>query len=97
MADRECSRLTRKESAECKIGYSYSPGRVTWSAQLGPVLNEDSPDALREAIKRGYAEVLEKIGEWTRGASPAAIGSRRRGRRTWPTIRFRSPGLRLLS
>jgi hypothetical protein len=33
---------------------------VTWSAQVGPVLNEDSPDALRESIKRAYVGMLEK-------------------------------------
>ena len=59
------------EFPECRIGYSYQPGGVaTWSAQLGPVLNADSPDALREVIKRAYAEVLEKVGERTRLASP---------------------------
>jgi hypothetical protein len=40
----------------------------------------DSLAALREAIKRAYVEVLEKVRERTRGASLAAIGSRRR----WP-------------
>jgi hypothetical protein len=70
----EMQRLLEEEFPECKIGYSYQPGRVTWSAQLGPVLNEASPDALREAIKRAYAELLEKIGERTRDASPAAAG-----------------------
>jgi hypothetical protein len=67
-------KLLEEEFPECKIGYSYRPGRVTWTAQLGPVLNTDSPDALREAIKRAYVEVLEKISERTRGASPAATG-----------------------
>jgi hypothetical protein len=38
------------------------------------MLNEDSPDALRESIKRAYAEAVEKIGERTRNASPAAAG-----------------------
>jgi hypothetical protein len=55
----------------CKIGYSYRPGHVTWTAQFGPVLNTDSPDALRDAIKRAYVEVVEKISERTRGAAPA--------------------------
>jgi hypothetical protein len=32
---------------------------VTWSAQVGPVLNADNPDALRESIKRAYAEMVE--------------------------------------
>jgi hypothetical protein len=63
-------RLPEEEFPECKIGYSYQPGHVTWSAQLGPVLNADSPDALRDAIKRAYAEVLEKISERAPGASP---------------------------
>jgi len=67
-------RLLEEEFPECKIGYSYQPGRVTWSAQLGPVLNADSPDALRDVIKRAYAEVLEKISERTRGTAPAATG-----------------------
>ena len=67
-------RLLEVEFPECKIGYSYQPGRMTWSAQLGPVLNADSPDALRDVIKRAYAEVLEKISERTRGAAPAATG-----------------------
>jgi hypothetical protein len=47
---------------------------VTWSARLGPVLNTDSPDALRDAIKRAYVDVLDKISERTLGASPAAAG-----------------------
>jgi hypothetical protein len=63
-------KMLEEEFPECKIGYSYQPGRVTWSAQLGPVLNTDSPDALRAAIKRAYVEVLEKISERMRGASP---------------------------
>jgi hypothetical protein len=68
----QMQRLLEEEFPECKIGYSYRPGHVTWSAQLGPVLNTDSADALREAIKRAYVEVLEKISERTRSASPAA-------------------------
>ena len=67
-----------KKSSLCKIGYSYQPGRVTWSAQVGPVLNEDSPDALRESIKRAYAEMVEKIGERTRGALLGRTGFTRR-------------------
>jgi hypothetical protein len=67
-------KLLEEEFPECRIGYAYQPGRVTWSAQVGPMLNEDSPDALREAIKCAYAEMLEKISERTRGASPAAAG-----------------------
>jgi len=67
-------KMLEEEFPECKIGYSYSPGCVTWSAQVGPVLNGDSPDALRDAIKRAYVEVLEKIGERMRDASPAAAG-----------------------
>ena len=47
---------------------------MTWSAQLGPVLNEDSPDALRESILRAYAAMVEMISERTRGASRAATG-----------------------
>jgi hypothetical protein len=70
----QMQRLLEEEFPECKIGYSYQPGHVTWSAQLGPVLNADSPDALREAIKRAYVEVLEKISERTRDAAPAATG-----------------------
>ena len=65
-------RVLEEEFPECKIGYAYRPGHVTWSAQIGPALNADSPDALREAIKRAYAEVLEKISERTRGAASAA-------------------------
>lgn len=53
--------VLEEEFPECKIGYSYHPDHVTWSAQIGPVLNADSPDALRAAIKRAYAEVLEKM------------------------------------
>jgi hypothetical protein len=68
----ETQRLLEEAFPECKIGYSYQPGRVTWSAQVGPLLNEDSPEALRESIKRAYAELLEKIGEQTQGASSAA-------------------------
>jgi hypothetical protein len=67
-------KMLEEEFPECKIGYSCRPGRVTWSAQVGLVLNEDSPDALRGAIKRAYVELLEKIGERTRGASPVATG-----------------------
>jgi hypothetical protein len=70
----QTQRLLEEEFPECKIGYSYRPGHVTWTAQLGPVLNTDSPDALRDAIKRAYVEVLEKISERTRGVSPAASG-----------------------
>ncbi len=70
----QTQRLLEEEFPECKIGYSYRPGHVTWTAQLGPVLNADSPDALREAIKRAYVEVLEKLSERTRGASPASPG-----------------------
>ena len=70
----QMQRLLEEEFPGCKIGYSYSPGHVTWSAQLGPMLNEDSPDALRESIKRAYVEVLEKIGERIWGSSPAATG-----------------------
>lgn len=65
-------RLLEEEFPECKIGYSYRPDQVTWTAQLGPVLNADSPDALRDGIKRAYIEVLERMSERTRGASPAA-------------------------
>jgi hypothetical protein len=67
-------KMLGEEFPEWKIGYSYSPGRVTWSAQLGPMLNEDSPDALRESIKRAYAAMVEKIGERTRDASPTTAG-----------------------
>jgi hypothetical protein len=70
----QMQRLLEEEFPECKIGYSYRPGHVTWTAQLGPVLSTDSLDALREAIKRAYVEVLEKISERTRDASPAATG-----------------------
>ena len=43
-----------------------------------PVLNTDSPDALRDAIKRAYTKsVMEKISQRTRGASPAAPANRR--------------------
>jgi hypothetical protein len=61
-------RLLEQEFPECKIGYSCRPGHVTWTAQLGPALNAGSPGALREAIKRAYVEVVEKISERTRGA-----------------------------
>jgi len=70
----QMQRLLEEEFPECKIGYSYRPDYVTWTAQLGPVLSTDSPDALREAIKRAYVEVVEKVGERTRGSSPAATG-----------------------
>ena len=63
-------KLLEEEFPECKIGYAYHPGRVTWSAQLGPVLNADSPDALRDAINRAYVEVVAKISERTQGAAP---------------------------
>ena len=61
-----------EEFPNCKTGYSDRPGHVTWSAQLGPMPNEDSPDALRGSIRRGYAEMVKKLGERTRDASPAA-------------------------
>lgn len=67
-------KMLEREFPECKIGYSYRPGHVTWSAQLGPMLSEVSPDALRESIKRAHAEMVGKIGERTRDASPAAPG-----------------------
>jgi hypothetical protein len=78
-------KMLEEEFPECKFGYSYQPGRVTWSAQVGPVLNADNPDALREAIKSAYVEMLEKISERTRGASPAATEepSAVARRRTW--------------
>jgi hypothetical protein len=57
----QVQRLLEEEFPECKIGYAYRPGHVTWSAQLGPVLNADSPDALRAVIRRAYAEVLRKM------------------------------------
>lgn len=67
-------RLLEEEFPECRIGYSYQPGRVTWTAQLGPMLNAESPDALRDAIERAFVEVLGKISERTRRAAPAAMG-----------------------
>jgi len=67
-------KLLEEEFPECKIGYSYQPGQVTWTAQLGPTLNADSPDILRDVIKRAYVEVVEKISERTQGASPSATG-----------------------
>ncbi len=73
----ELDRIQKKleeEFPEWKIGYSYSAGRVTWSAQLGPMLNADSPDALRDAIKCAFIDVLEKISERTLGAAPVATG-----------------------
>jgi len=47
---------------------------VTWTAKFGPVLNADSPDTLRDVIKRAYVEVLEKISERTRAGASAAMG-----------------------
>jgi hypothetical protein len=70
----QVQQVLEEEFPERKIGYSYRPCHVTWSALLGPMLNEDSPDTLRESIKRAYVEVVEKIGERTRDASPAATG-----------------------
>lgn len=67
-------KMLEAEFPECKIGYSYQADHVTWSAQVGPVLNADSPDILREAIKRAYAELLEKIAEQARAASMPATG-----------------------
>ena len=67
-------KMLEAEFPECKIGYSYQADHVTWSAQVGPMLNVDSPDVLREAIKRAYAKLLEEIGEQARGVSPAATG-----------------------
>jgi hypothetical protein len=66
-------RLLEGEFPECKIGYSYRPGHVTWIAQLGPALNADSPDALRDAIRRAYTEMPAKVSERTQSASPAAV------------------------
>jgi hypothetical protein len=62
-------KLLEEEFPECKIGYAYRPGHVTWSAQIGPMLNADSPDALRAAIRRTYAEVLEKLSRRAEGPS----------------------------
>jgi hypothetical protein len=67
-------KMLEEEFPECKIGYCYRPGHITWSAQLGPMLNENSPDALRESVKRAYAEMVGKIGGRTRDTSPAATG-----------------------
>jgi hypothetical protein len=70
----------------------YRPPRSRdLEAQLGPVLSTDSPDALRDAIKRAFVEVLEKISEWTQGAASAATGEPT----DLPTRRLRSLGLRL--
>jgi hypothetical protein len=66
-------KLLEEEFPECKVGYSYRPGHVTWTAQLGPALNADSPDALRDVIKRAYVEVLEKVSERMRDVSPAVM------------------------
>lgn len=67
-------KMLEEEFPECKIGYTYRPGQVTWTAQLGPTLNADTPDALRDVIKSTYVEVVEKISERTQGASPSATG-----------------------
>lgn len=67
-------RLLEEEFPECKIGYAYQPGQVTWTAQLGPALSADSPDALRDVVKRAYVEVVENISERTRRAALAATG-----------------------
>jgi hypothetical protein len=67
-------KMLEEEFPECKIGYAYRPGQVTWTAQLGPALSADSPDALRDVIKRAYVEVAEKISERTRGTASAATG-----------------------
>jgi hypothetical protein len=67
-------KLLEEEFPECKIGYTYRPDQVTWTAQIGPAMSADSPEALRDAIKRACTEVLERISERTRGASPAATG-----------------------
>jgi hypothetical protein len=67
-------KMLEAEFPECKIGYSYQAEHVTWSAQVGPMLNADSPDILREGIKRAYVELLEKLGEGAQDASPAATG-----------------------
>lgn len=69
--------MLQGEFPECKIGYSYHADHVAWSAQVGPMLNADSPDILREAIKRAYVELLEKIGEQARDTTPAATGEPR--------------------
>ena len=70
----QTQRLLEEEFPECKIGYAYRPGQVTWTAQLGPALSADSPDALRDAIKRAFVEVAEKISERTQVAASAATG-----------------------
>lgn len=67
-------KLLEEEFPECRIGYAYRDGHVTWSAQLGPALNADSPESLRDAIKSAYAEVLEKISERERNEVPAVAG-----------------------
>jgi hypothetical protein len=67
-------RLLEEEFPECKIGYAYRPGHVIWSAQIGPVLNANSPDALRAAIMRAYAEVLGKISGRPQDASSPDSG-----------------------
>lgn len=65
-------RSLEEEFPECRIGYSYRPGRVTWKAQLGPALNADSPEGLRDAIKSAYDEILNRLGERTQGPGSAA-------------------------
>ena len=51
------------------------------TAQPGPVLNAGNPDALRGAIKRAYAEMLEKVGESGRGVLHRLP---RRSHQRWP-------------
>jgi hypothetical protein len=69
----EYRRCLKKGSPSAGSAFLSARSRDPGERPGRPVLNGDSPDALREAIKRACAEG-EKVGERTRDASPADTG-----------------------
>jgi hypothetical protein len=67
MSSIKCRGSLKRSSPNARSAIPTGSDHVAWNAQLGPVLNTDSPDALRDAIKRAYVEVLDKISERTPG------------------------------
>ena len=50
-------KLLEAEFPGCRIAYIYSPDRITWTARIGPALQADDPDSLREAIAGTLAKI----------------------------------------
>jgi hypothetical protein len=74
--------MLEAEFPECKIGYSYRADHVTWSSQVGHVLNADGPDALRGAVGVGRRRACLRSGcgaltcdyfSWNDNVRPSSI------------------------